>query len=241
MKLRADFHIHSCLSPCGDLEMSPSAIVARAQEIGLNALGLADHNCTLNCPAFAEHCRRAGIHALFGTEVTTVEEGHVLCLFDRLDAAMTFGADVYEHLMNIPNNPDRFGDQVHVNFDEEIEGFPEKLLIGATDISIDQLGEKVHSLGGLFIPAHVDRLMFSIEQQLGFLPDEPYDAIEISPRGLGAIEGTTYKGYPFITNSDAHQLEQLGRVYNEIEVAEFSVAAIRAALIADRKAICYAK
>lgn len=241
MKLRADFHIHSCLSPCGNLEMSPSAIVTRAKEIGLNALGLADHNCTLNCPAFDVLCRRAGIHALFGSEVTTMEEGHVLCLFDDLEAAMTFGEEVYARLMDVPNNPDRFGDQVHVNAEEEIESFPGKLLIGATDISIDELGGKVHALGGLFIPAHVDKLVYSIEQQLGFLPDEPYDAIEISPRGLDSISGTTYKGYPFITNSDAHQLDQLGRVYTELEVTEFTVAAIRDALVADRKAICYAK
>jgi PHP family Zn ribbon phosphoesterase len=241
MKLRADFHIHSCLSPCGDLEMSPSAIVARAKEIGLNAIGLADHNCTLNCPAFEVLCREAGIYALFGTEVTTVEEGHVLCLFDQLDSAMTFGAEVYERLMNVPNKPDRFGDQVHVNEFDEIEGFPDKLLIGATDISIDELAAKVHGLGGLFIPAHVDRLAYSIEQQLGFLPPEPYDAIEISRRGLDSVEGTTYKGYPFITNSDAHQLDQLGQVYMEIEVESFSVSAIREALKADRKAICHAK
>lgn len=241
MKLCADFHIHSCLSPCGNLEMAPAAIVERAQEIGLNALALADHNCTLNCPAFDVLCRRAGIFALFGAEVTTVEEGHVLCLFDQLDAAMNFGETVYERLMNVPNNPDRFGDQVHVNEKEEIEGFPEKLLIGATDISIDELGAMVHGAGGLFIPAHVDKLMYSIEQQLGFLPDEPYDAIEISRRGLDTIQGSTYKGYPFITNSDAHMLDQLGQVYTEIEVDEFSVAAIRAALSAGRKAICHAK
>lgn len=241
MKLRADFHIHSCLSTCGNLEMDPASIVARAKEIGLNAIGLADHNCTLNCPAFAEHCRRAGMYALFGTEVTTAEEGHVLCLFDQLDAAMQFGTVVYDRLMDVPNNPDRFGDQVHVNADDEIESFPEKLLIGATDISIDELGAMVHELGGLFIPAHVDRLSYSIEQQLGFLPPDNYDAIEISARGLDAVTGTMYKGYPFITNSDAHMLDQLGKVYTEIEVAEFSVVAIRAALLADRKAICYAK
>ncbi|MFC1467538.1 PHP-associated domain-containing protein [Verrucomicrobiota bacterium] len=241
MKLRADFHIHSCLSPCGNLEMSPSAIVARAKEVGLNALGLADHNCTLNCPAFEVLCRNAGIHALFGAEVTTMEEGHVLCLFDQLDAAMSFGEEVYARLMDVPNNPDRFGDQVHVNENDEIEGFPEKLLIGATDISIDELAAKVHGLGGLFIPSHVDRQAYSIERQLGFLPPEPYDAIEISPRGLDSVSGTTYRGYPFITNSDAHQLEQLGCVYTEIEVEEFSVAAIREALAANRKAICHAK
>ena len=78
--------------------MSPSSIVNRAKEIGLNALALSDHNCTLNCPAFAEFCKRAGIYALFGTEVTTIEEGHVLCLFDYLDSAMQFGEMVYSRL-----------------------------------------------------------------------------------------------------------------------------------------------
>lgn len=221
--------------------MSPAAIVARAQELGLNALALTDHNCTLNCPAFDTLCRKAGIYALFGTEVTTIEEGHVLCLFDQLDVAMTFGEWVYDRLMNIPHNPDRFGDQVHVNELDEIEGFPGKLLIGATDISLEELGEKTREFGGLFIPSHIDRPAYSIERQLGFLPAEPYDAVEISPRGLDTVNSSRYQGYTFITNSDAHQLEQLGRVYTELEVSEFSVEAIREALAANRKAICHAK
>ena len=115
------------------------------------------------------------------------------------------------------------------------------MLIGATDISIDELGELVREKNGLFIPAHIDKQIYSIESQLGFLPAENYDAVEISRRGLDKIEGSTYQGYPFITNSDAHQIEQIGTVFTEIELGEFSIPAIREALKANRKAICHTK
>ncbi|HNX58188.1 MAG TPA: PHP domain-containing protein, partial [Spirochaetota bacterium] len=60
MILRADLHIHSCLSPCGSLDMSPSRIVERAVESGLDVIALTDHNSALNCPALEEAARGYG-------------------------------------------------------------------------------------------------------------------------------------------------------------------------------------
>lgn len=236
MKLRADFHMHSCLSPCGTLDMSPSAIACLAREAGLHVAALTDHNCALNCPAFKTACEREGILPLFGMEVTTIEEAHVVCLFDRLETVLDFGAEVYGRLDDFPNNPDRFGDQVIVNADDEVEGFVEKLLIGATDFEIGALGRRVHELGGLFIPSHVDRAVYSVIGQLGFLPPDDYDAIEISADGL--FDLSLAGDYPVVSNSDAHQPSRIGVVWNELEVDEFSIESLRAALKAGRSRIC---
>jgi len=51
MKVRADLHNHSCLSPCGDLFMSPKILAEGAIEAGIELLALSDHNSAMNLPA----------------------------------------------------------------------------------------------------------------------------------------------------------------------------------------------
>ncbi|QBG46365.1 PHP domain-containing protein [Verrucomicrobia bacterium S94] len=191
MSYRADFHIHSCLSPCASLEMSPAAIVKAANAAGLNALALTDHNCTFNLPAFGAVCDRLGMECLYGMEVTSVEEVHILCLFDRLEVAMKMGALVYESLPDIPNRPEKFGDQPIIDEEEGILGFAEKFLISASGFDVSTLVNEVHALGGLVIPAHIDRLVYGIIAQLGFLPDESFDAVELTACGDPALAGGT--------------------------------------------------
>jgi PHP family Zn ribbon phosphoesterase len=226
MLYRADFHIHSCLSPCASLEMSPAAIVRRAKEVGLNAIALSDHNCAFNLPAFASVCARHELACLFGLEVTTIEEAHILCLFDDLDAAMRLGGIVYKSLPDIPNQPDRFGDQPIVDENDNILGFAEKFLISASAYDVNTLLSLVHSLGGLFIPAHIDRSVFGIVSQLGFLPQEDFDAVELTEKGDVALA----REYPVLRNSDAHQLEAVGSGSSEFKLDALTVPHIRAAL-----------
>ena len=226
MLYRADFHIHSCLSPCAALEMSPAAIVQRAKEVGLNAIALSDHNCAFNLPAFAAVCARHELDCLFGLEVTTIEEAHMLCLFDDLDAAMKLGERVYESLPDIPNQPDRFGDQPIVDENDDILGFAEKFLISASAYNVKSLLDLVHSLGGLFVPAHIDRSVFGIVSQLGFLPQEDFDAVELTAQGDIALA----RQYPILRNSDAHQLETIGVGSSDFNMDALTVPHIRAAL-----------
>ena len=226
MEYRADFHIHSCLSPCASLEMSPTAIVRRAKEAGLDAIALSDHNCTFNLPAFATVCAEQGMACLYGMEVTTLEEVHVLCLFDQLDAAMEMGARVYESLPNIPNLPDRFGDQPIVNEHDEILGFAEKLLLSACGYDLSGLLEEVHALRGLVIPAHIDRAVYGIVSVLGFLPQEDFDAVELTPYGDPALAND----YPVIQNSDAHYLEALGCAATMYDIGKLSIDEIKRSL-----------
>lgn len=226
MIYRADFHIHSCLSPCGSLEMSPNAIVEQARAAGLNAIALSDHNCTFNLPAFAKVCERLEMECLFGMEVTSVEEVHNLCLFDDLEKAMELGEKVYDSLPPIPNQPEKFGDQPIIDENEDVLGFADKFLISASGYDISSLVDEVHALGGLFIPAHIDRQVYGLISQLGFLPDEDFDAVELTRYGKAELA----QNYPIVRHSDSHHLNGLGQAYTEYELESLTVENIRASL-----------
>ncbi len=217
MTILADFHIHSCLSPCGDLEMSPSVIARKLAEKGVALAALTDHNSALNCPAFAVSCRKFGVLPLFGMEVQTAEEIHVLALFSSCQTALDFGAELYETLPPVLNDPEKTGDQVYVDADENILGEVEKYLITSVSLSIDEIGARIHGLGGLCIPAHVDRPAFSLVSQFGYVPAaKDWDALEfVCPRNPVPTEAgmapPSSLGLPVITSSDAHYPEHISR------------------------------
>jgi len=203
----ADLHNHSCLSPCGSLDLSPRVLVEAAVRRGIGILALTDHNTCANGPAFAKLCVSHGIIPLFGMEATTREEVHVLCLFDTLDRALLWSEHVYTLLPPIPNDPERLGDQVIVNEDDEIEGEIGIYMGSELEFGLDELGPLVEQFGGLVIPAHVDRSAFSMTSQLGFVSAGPWAALECVrlPPMIDTL------GYPLITSSDAHYPEHVGR------------------------------
>ncbi len=109
MKLYYDLHMHSCLSPCGADDMTPSNIAGMAALAGQKIVALADHNTTKNCPAFIHTAQSNGLLALPAMELTTREEAHVLCLLPSLEAADEFDRYVYARLPDIKNRPEIFG------------------------------------------------------------------------------------------------------------------------------------
>jgi len=218
--------MHSCLSPCASLEMGPNAIVQQALRVGLDLIALTDHNAAFNVPAFHACCTKAGIHAFYGMELTTIEEVHMLCLFDDPLAAIDWGEEVYDRLPPIPNDPKRFGDQPIVDAEENIIGFAEKLLLSASDLTISDAVKEVHQRGGLAIPAHIDRVVFGLLAQLGFLPDEPFDAVELTSAAPDSLAGK----YPILRHSDAHQLRRIGAVRTELPLREATLDALRTVL-----------
>jgi hypothetical protein len=226
MTIRADLHNHSCLSPCGDLYASPRAVAKTAANRGIQLMALTDHNSAKNCPAFRDACERFGIVPLFGLEVTSREEVHLLSLFENLEEALEFDAWVYELLPAIPNDPERFGDQVVVNVDEEILQEVEKFLLPGIEASIDEIEAEVHRRGGLFIPAHIDRSAYSMVSQLGFLPEGNYDAVEITKWPPEAEA----ERYTLICDSDAHYLEDVGTRTFSFEAATPSFRSLAEAL-----------
>lgn len=225
MKARLDFHIHSCLSPCAALEMSPREIVRREKAAGMDCVALTDHSCVENLPAFHQACAEAGIACLYGMEVSTAEEVHVLCIFDDLPCALDFGRMIYRHLPDVPNDSNRFGEQPVVNVNEEVEYFAGKLLNIGTDIPFFDLVPMVLEAGALCIPSHIDRPMCGAVSHLGFLPDLPYDAVEV----VGEADPDITRRWPVVRFSDAHCPEQIARRFTEVETSAFTVLALREA------------
>lgn len=226
MDARLDFHIHSCMSPCASLEMSPREIVARAQAAGLDCIALSDHGGVGNLPAFHAVCSEAGLACLYGLEATSAEEVHVLCLFDQLEPALEFGRQVYDSILDYPNDPDRFGLQPVVTLDEEVVELVDKLLIAASSISFFDLVAWAREAGALCIPSHIDRDYSGAIAQLGFLPELPYDAVEV----VGASVPPGAERWPVVRFSDAHVPAQIGRRFTQVETDGFEVGALREAL-----------
>ena len=229
---RADLHIHTCLSPCADLEMSPRGIVRTAREKEIDILGICDHNSAENVPAVREAARPYQISVLAGMEVTSREEVHVLGLFDHLDSALKLQEIVYAHLPG-KNDEDAFGVQPVVDADGEILRFNEKLLIGATTLALDKVVSLIHSYGGVAIASHIDREGFSIIGQLGFIPEGlPLDALEVSPAmPVETARQRFAPRTPLTPFSDAHRLQEIGQASTAFWLADGSVAEIKKALV----------
>ena len=178
--MRFDLHIHSCLSPCANLEMSPSEIVKRAVAAGMGGIALTDHQSARNTPAIAECARRAGLECLFGLEVCTAEEVHTLAVFDTTEQALAMTEWVYEALPKRVNDPDTFGDQPVVTWDDDIVEMEWRILAMACRRTIPETAAKCKELGGAYIAAHIDRPNFSVYSQLGCIPEGCFDAVELS-------------------------------------------------------------
>ena len=208
-----DRHFHPSLSPCGDGDMTPANIAGMAAVKGLDVIALTDHNSCKNCPAILKHGEEYGITVIPGMELTTAEEVHVVCLFPALDDAMAFDGYVYERLLPIKNREDIFGKQQIMDADDQVTGNVERLLIGATDISFDQVFGLVEAYRGIAYPAHIDKSTTSLLSNLGFVPpDSSFTCAEISTFDhLHQIQ----KEHPYflqckmLSSSDAHYLEDI--------------------------------
>jgi PHP family Zn ribbon phosphoesterase len=226
----ADLHYHSCLSPCASLEMSPSRIAETAASMGIRLVALTDHNSARNCPAFRDACQRHGIIPLFGMEVTTAEECHVLAIFDNLENALRMDQWVSDSQPRVPLNLDYYSDQAVVDADDNVLDRVEHFLGTAISQTLDSVRSRTLRLGGLFIPSHINRPSFSIESQLGFLPPGHYDAIEVLPGTVHEYR-RRYPNLPVITASDAHCPEQIGTAPFHLKLKNTDIESIRSALL----------
>ena len=225
--MKFDLHIHSCLSPCANLEMSPSEIVTRAVAAGIDGIALTDHQSARNCPAIAECVRRAGLKCLYGMEVQTAEEVHTVALFDTVEQALALTNWVYEAMPKRVNDPETFGDQPVVTWDDDIVEMEWRILAMGCRRTIPETAAKVHELDGLYIAAHIDRPNFSVLGSLGAIPDNSFDAVELSRTADESLWFPKAAGYAVIRSSDAHNLDDVARVWTEAD-GEFSVAGLRA-------------
>jgi hypothetical protein len=212
--------------------MSPQAIARQAKIKEIDILGICDHNSVENVPALIKAAEQFEISVLPGMEVTSQEEVHILALFDNIEPALELQKIIYSNLPG-ENDEEAFGMQVVVNEKGEVLRFNKKLLIGASNLSVNKVVETIHSLKGLAIAAHVDREGFSITGQLGFIPtDLGLDAVEISSHmRFEDAKGKFGPEFPLTTSSDAHYLEDIGKVSTLFYINGSSTEEIRKALL----------
>ncbi len=233
MKIYYDFHIHSCLSPCGDNDMTPNNIVNMALLSGLSAIAITDHNTCRNCVAAAKVAADAGLTFLAGMELCTIEEAHVVCLFPTVEAALAFEETVAKTLPPLPNRPDIFGEQLICDKGDNVIEHYAPLLATATDISVDNVVELVKQFGGAAFPAHIDRPSFSITAALGTLPPLGFAVTEATHKADPAAlceQYTEAHGKPMLLNSDAHYLEHIREAGAWLDLPENTPETILAAL-----------
>ncbi len=224
-----DLHVHTCLSPCAEPEMTPRAIVRRAKEQGLDAVAICDHNSAENVGAVKKAGANLGVQVFGGMEICSSEEVHILAFFDNDEALFEMQSIVYDHLFG-ENDAKYFGEQLILNEYDQVVGSTPRLLIGSTTMGVSEIVETIHGLGGLAVASHVDREAFSMIGQLGFIPEGlPLDALEVSWRCADSEIGDYRKyGFEVLRSSDAHVLQDIGRSFTtfQLETAEFSEVAM---------------
>ncbi|MBK8784494.1 MAG: PHP domain-containing protein [Anaerolineales bacterium] len=211
-KFRADLHVHTVLSPCAEVEMIPPLIVQEALEHGIDIIAITDHNASANVAAVQKAALGSSLKVLAGIEVQSREDVHLLCLFEKNETLAIWQSAVDAALPDTQNNPEYFGEQFIVDESGEFIRSETRMLLTSTHFSIDDIFEQVNALGGLVIPAHVDRTSYGLFPTLGLLSSEwPILALEISRHLTPATAASAYpfiKGIPLIQSGDVHQLDQ---------------------------------
>lgn len=233
-KFRADLHIHTVLSPCADLEMSPKNIVAKAKEVNLQIIGITDHNSTRNAKLVKQFAQKEGIFVLCGVEITTKEEVHCLAFFEHDHQLDEFQEYLEENITKIPNPDGHFGYQPVLDKNEDIVEMVPYYLTSALMKGISPIQKKVYELDGIFIPAHVNRPLNGIYSHLGFIPKKlEFDALGITGK---TTENHVRKHYvvedkiSLLYNSDAHFLAQIGSAFSIFNIEEISFIEVKMAL-----------
>ncbi len=217
-----DLHIHSCLSPCADNDMTPYNIAGMAALNGLNLLALTDHNSCGNCKTFFDACKMYGIVPIPGMEITTAEDVHVVALFPSLEDALNFDTELKPYKSTISNKPEIFGDQLYIGLEDVQLGTEENLLIVASGLDLESAVELVRKHNGAAFPAHVDRESNGIIAILGDIPPEPdFTYAEFNNNDSIPAYKEKYellKNLPVLCSSDAHHLWDINEASNYIEI-----------------------
>lgn len=192
--------------------MIPPLIVQEAIEQGIQLIAITDHNASANIAAVQKAAEHTDLTVLPGMELQTREEVHLLCLFDTLDQIQAWQAIVDQHMPPLENNIEFFGEQFVVDENGDFLRREERLLITSAQLSFEQAVRGVAELGGLVIPAHVNRQAFGLIANLGFVPsDVPVEGLEISRHVTpeeAVVKFPQIQSYPLIQSGDVHRLEE---------------------------------
>ena len=219
-----DLHMHSCLSPCADDDMTPANICGMAYIKGLQAIAVTDHNTGRNLPYVKEAADYYGLIFLPGMEITTKEEVHLLGYFRDVDTAVEVGEIFSNHLPPMKNKPDYFGNQLVMNTDDEVVAVEDRLLIGATDLDLAECTKIIREHGGAAVPAHINR-GHGLLVNLGLFPEEPiFPVVEVRPEL--PVNEKLIPGKKRLWSSDAHHLGDILEAVSELDTDRFSLGGL---------------
>lgn len=222
-----DLHIHSCLSPCGDEDMTPNNIVNMALLKELDVIALTDHNTAGNCKAVIKAAEGTGLLVIPGMELETSEEIHTVCLFEEADAALEFEKEIRKDGLHIKNKPDIYGRQLYMDEKDVITGEEEELLITATATGIYEVTRLAGKYGGCAFLAHIDRTAHGVLSILGSIDEYMgFKCFELSPNADIEEYRIKYPSFKILKNSDAHYLGQINERESSLFLEDLSVKSI---------------
>ncbi|QTE68122.1 PHP domain-containing protein [Clostridiales bacterium] len=220
----ADLHMHSCLSPCADDDMTPANICGMAYIKGLQAIAVTDHNTGRNLPYVKEAADHYGLIFLPGMEITTKEEVHLLGYFKDVETAVEVGEIFSSHLPPMKNKPDFFGNQLVMNTDDEVVDIEDRLLIGATDLDLEECTRIIREHGGAAVPAHINR-GHGLLTNLGLFPAEPeFPVVEV--RNELDVNDKLIGNRRRLQSSDAHHLGDILEAVYDLPAERFSLGGL---------------
>lgn len=240
MKAYYDLHMHTCLSPCSEEEMTPNNVVNMSMIKGLDVIAITDHNSIKNCRAAMEVGKKRDVVVIPGMELQTLEDVHLICLFRDIETITAFADFIEEKKLKIPNKAEKYGHQLILDANDDTVGEDPFLLITSADISVEAAFKKVREMGGFIFPAHIDRASNSIVSNLGFIPDNlNVKLVEVStnPSGKKILADNSYDKYRKLINSDAHMLDKISERINYIEVEELSIDGVFDSLFKEEREI----
>ncbi len=210
MKLSYDLHIHTALSPCASDDMTPNNIVNMAAIKGLDIIGITDHNSTENCASVIKAAKNKELLVVPGVELQTSEEVHLLCFFENLLNLREFQDVIDSSMVKGKNISEIFGNQLIMDEKDHVVGQKQHMLLTSSGLSLNRAVELVSEMGGVVVPAHIERKSYSIITNLGFVPPElNLSYLEIyQPGNLPDLTAKFdyLKNYKYLFNSDAHEL-----------------------------------
>lgn len=236
-----DLHIHTCLSPCGENDMTPSTVAGLSALAGLDMIAVCDHNTAGNVRAVRDAAAvlAPGLLVVAGIELTCAEELHMVCLFPTVEAAEAAGEEIYAALPPIMNREEIFGAQLLMDEEDNETGRLAKLLANATAISVDDASAFTARYGGFCYPAHIDRDSMSVLAALGEIPESlGFQTVEIAdPEKFfsGGKNASYAERYHILTCSDAHRPEALlPDAAHALHLPECTFEALRTVLTAPK-------
>ncbi len=231
----ADLHIHSVLSPCADRAMIPQNIFPQVDKVGINIFAICDHNSGWNVRAFSDFGKEfyPEIVVVPGIEITTKEEVHVVGLFPSVERVEAISIILESLLPDVQAHPDIYSPQLVIDYMGTPIREVSKPLYYAVNLSLEETVELIREHKGIAISAHIDRPSFSVISQLGSVPDNLFNVVEVSPTGCKQAilsRNVNMRGMSFpvpeeltiISSSDAHSLDEIGCVKTKLDIDLYS-------------------